>query len=136
MNEIGSSKEGVFRWREFMSLFLKFGIIAFLFCFLGLSGSLLGNQDDLGLLDELIAMTQNNLEAQQQLHKLMESYQKTREAFVADSSSQKLAQMLVKEATQILQTIEKTHLSHLFSSDLMTEVRFFSKVGDQAKNHG
>ena len=81
-------------------------------------------------------MTQNNLEAQQQLHKLMESYQKTREAFVDDSSSQKLAQNLVREAAQILQTIEKIHLSHLFSSDLMTEVRFFSQVGEQAKNHG
>ena len=108
-------------------------IFSFLFCCLALSWPLLAHQDDLALLGELIEVTQSNLEEQKKLLSLMECYQTTRDAFVEDFTSQKLAALLVREASQILNNVEKHHLAHLFSTEFMTEIRFFTEVREKAK---
>ncbi|NGX53533.1 MAG: hypothetical protein K1000chlam4_00245 [Chlamydiae bacterium] len=108
-------------------------IFAFLFCCMALSWPLLAHQDDLALLGELIEVTQSNLEEQKQLLSLMKRYEKTRDAFVGDWTSQKLAALLMREASLILKEVEKHHLAHLFSSEFMTEIRFFTEVREKAK---
>jgi hypothetical protein len=88
-------------------------------------------QDEIEVLEELIHVTKTNLEGQESLLKKMGEFKKAREAFLIDPESGKLATALVKRAMQLQLLLEREHLSHLFSSDFLTELAFYNQVGKQ-----
>ncbi|MFZ0566039.1 MAG: hypothetical protein WAM28_07635 [Chlamydiales bacterium] len=88
-------------------------------------------QDEVEILRELIRATQKNLNEQKTLLKLLVEYNQIRATFVEEPTSAKIATDLVTLAMRISQKIEKENLIHLFSSDFLTEIRFFNQVGQQ-----
>lgn len=86
-------------------------------------------QDDIQVLTELVSLTKKTLLEQENLLKELTEFKSKREKFLLDPDSAKLATQLCKSAMKLEKEIEKDHLSHLFSEDLLTEVHFFSKVG-------
>jgi len=91
----------------------------------------LADPDEVAVLLSLIESSKKTLEEQQKLLKLFIEYKKTREAFIEDPTSARLATMLVKISARVYDEIEKNHLSHLFSADFISELRFFAQVGQQ-----
>ena len=109
-----------------------------LFVLLGSSFSLMGqpsirDQDEITVLLELIEMSQKNLVEQQTLLKNILDFRKQRQAFVQEPTSNRLATALVRSAMRIQGEIDGNHLSHLFSKDFLTEVRFFAQGGQEKK---
>lgn len=81
------------------------------------------------VIEQLIATTQKNLYSQEELLRTLNAYNTTRDAFIANPDSSKLATLLVKKAMRLQSHLEKEHLSHLFSSDFLTELSFYNQVG-------
>jgi hypothetical protein len=90
-------------------------------------------QDDVQVLSELVSLTKKTLAEQENLLKELADFKNKREKFLLDPESAKLATQLCKSAMKIEKEIEKDHLAHLLSEELLTEVRFFSKVGREGK---
>lgn len=87
--------------------------------------------DEITILLELIETSKKNLEEQKKLLKLIVDFKKAREAFITEPTSVKLAALLVKSAAEVSNEIEKSQLSYLFPTDFMTEIRFFTQVGEK-----
>lgn len=101
-------------------------ILAALFLF---ASAFAAPQDEVLVLEELIASTRKNLEGQQQLLSLIQEFNQSREAFLADPDSGKLATALVRRAMRLHGLLEKERLSYLFSSDFLQEIAFYTSVG-------
>lgn len=86
-------------------------------------------QDDVSVVSELIALSKKTLAEQEHLQKLLIDFNTKREKYISDPDNAKLATLLVKSAVLLEKEIQKDLLTHLFSDDLLTEVRFFAKVG-------
>jgi hypothetical protein len=107
-----------------------------LFFFLGTAFPLIGNptvgdQDEVTILLELMETGRKNLEVQQKVYKLLMDFKKKRETFLQDPQSAKLAGSLVKAAMRLKQEIEKNYLTHVFSENFLSEIRFFAEVGEK-----
>lgn len=106
---------------------MKF-LLSFLLFSFPLIGAI-GQQDEIDLLRELIDTTKNNLDLQQELLRRVIEFKQARAAFSAEPTSTALAAKLVKSAMTLQKNLENSHLEHLFSSDLLTELAFFNQVG-------
>lgn len=96
---------------------------------LALLTSSLFADDDLEIMRELIQSTKKNLTTQEAVLKHMTLFTQLRAAFIADPTSAKIATQLVKTAMTLHAELENENLSHLFSSDFLTELTFFNQVG-------
>lgn len=107
-----------------------------LFCFLAFS-PLFGaiNQNEIGAIEELIAITQKNLLSQKQLLNSLIEFELAKKAFIDDPVSGKLATSLVKIALRVNEQIERENLIYLFSPEFLTEIQFFSQVAKQRAIH-
>lgn len=85
--------------------------------------------DEIELIQELVGTTKKNLIEQEKLLKILKDFQEARSAFISNPSSGKLAAKLVRVSANLKNKVEEEHLEHLFSTDLLTEVQFFTKVG-------
>ncbi len=85
-------------------------------------------QNEVLVMQGLVETTQKNLTSQKKLLKLLIEFKEAKEAFVKDDDNGKLATGLVKKATLLQQQIENAHLSHLFSSDFLSELQFYKGV--------
>lgn len=94
----------------------------------------LQEQDEVIVLKRLIEVSKNNLLEQEELLKEVVLFKKKREDFIKDPTSAKLATMLVKTAVRLNEKIQKSHLTHLFSTSLLEEIKFFSEVGQGGKS--
>lgn len=81
------------------------------------------------VLEQLIEATKKNLDSQLLLKEMMFEFFQTREAFLSDPESGKWATSLVKKATRLHNHVDKEHLSHLFSTEFLTELAFYNQVG-------
>lgn len=88
-------------------------------------------QDDLIVLLDLIETSKKGLEEQRKLLQQIIDFKKAREAFIAEPTSSKLAKILVTAAAAAYHTIESSQLTYLFSSDFISEIRFFTQVGEK-----
>jgi len=105
---------------------MKFLPLAFLLSFL-----FAAPQDELLVIEELIQTTKKNLDSQQKLHTLVVEFNQSREAFIANPDSGRLATALVKQAMRLYNYLQKEHVTHLFSSDFLSELAFYNQVGKQ-----
>lgn len=80
---------------------------------------------------ELIESTQSHLNEQKDLLRALVEFKKKRDQFVAHPTSPKLATQLVLLATELHGQIEGKRLSYLFSSDFLTEIRYFTQLAQE-----
>lgn len=88
-------------------------------------------QDEISVILELIDASKKNLEEQRKLLKLIVDFKKARESFISEPTSPRLATSLVKSAAAVSKEIEANQLTYLFSSDFLSEIRFFTQVGEK-----
>jgi hypothetical protein len=106
---------------------MKF-LLAYLFLF---STLIAAPQNEISTIEELIETTKKNLDSQQKLLTMFVEFKEAREVFLADPYSGRAATMLVKRAMRLYTHMEKEHLTHLFSADLLTELAFYNQLGKQ-----
>jgi hypothetical protein len=94
--------------------------------FIPLSAS---SHEEVLVIEQLIETTQKNLINQKALLEKLRAYHQARDAFIGDPDSSKLATWLVKRAMHLHLHLEQAHLSHLFSTDFLTELSFYNQVG-------
>lgn len=83
--------------------------------------------DEAALFTELVEISKKNLVEEQALLKFLLEYQKKREAFLVDPTSVSSAKSLVHAAKNLQKQVQNSQFQHLFSSDLLTELAFFSE---------
>ncbi len=92
----------------------------------------LAEDDEIKVIDQLIAATTSQLETQKHLRVLMIQFKKQREEFVQGNQTKAHAGKMVRTARQIYEIITANHLEHLFAKDYLDELTFFSF--DRRKN--
>jgi hypothetical protein len=85
-------------------------------------------EDEIKVVDRLIASTAAQLDMEKQLRELMLQFQKQQEAFIQGNQTKALAGRMVRTARQIYETITANHLEHLFAKNYLDELTFFSSI--------
>jgi hypothetical protein len=88
----------------------------------------LSEDDEVKVIDHLIAATARQLEMQKQMKVLMMQFKKQREEFVQGNQTKPHAARMVRTARQIYELITSQHLEHLFAKDYLDELTFFSSI--------
>lgn len=88
--------------------------------------------EETAILEELIDSTKNKLEEEKKLLKLLNIFNETRQAFVLEPDSAKLATKLVNVSLRLQSEMEKSHLTDIFPRDFLEEITFFCQVGKEA----
>ncbi len=88
----------------------------------------LGEEDEVKVVDELIASTASQLEMEKHLKQMMLQFKKLREEFVQGNQTKAHAGKMVRTARQIYESISANHLEHLFAKDYLDELSFFSSI--------
>jgi len=86
-------------------------------------------EDELLVIDRMIALTEKQQKAQKKLKNLLVSMKKNKELFLAGEPSKMHALYMIKCAEKSLKLIRKYHLQHLFPSDFMEELALFNTIG-------
>lgn len=89
--------------------------------------------NELAFLDQLITVTQQNLEKQKELKEKMKEYIQLRDQYARQTQNQELGMRLVKVAYGVLEGIKEQHVSHVFDQEFMSELTFFSNIGAKQK---
>ena len=85
-------------------------------------------EDEVARIDHLIAATEEKLDQQKALRKLILLLHDQEEQFFKGDQSKAHAKKMVDSARQILEIIQKSHLEHLFSSEYLEELALFSSI--------
>ncbi len=88
----------------------------------------LGEEDEVKVVDELIATTASQLEMEKHLKAMMLQFKKMREEFIQGNQTKSHAGKMVRTARQIYETISANRLEHLFAKDYLDELSFFSSI--------
>lgn len=86
---------------------------------------------ELRQIDELIAVTENSLTAQQQLKEMLGAYQHTREIVLDNPRDNEALYRQSLMAKRILDQIENNHFDHLFSREFLSELHLFARVANK-----
>jgi len=89
--------------------------------------------DELSMLDHLIGATEQSLQNERQLRQLIINYQELQEKYLHNTQDTEQLFQLVKTAHHVLNNIEENHLTHLFSSEFINELKLLSQI---AKKRG
>jgi hypothetical protein len=87
-----------------------------------------GREDEIRVIDQLIASTQAQIEREKGLKELMVQFKKERDAFELGNQSKAHTVRLVRSARQVYERIVADHLEHLFAKDYLDELSFFSSI--------
>lgn len=90
-------------------------------------------EESIDLVKQLIEATEKSLDDQKRLLTQLEEFYRARALFVEDSQNSRAGAALVRAAMRINKQLEEEHLSHLFTSEFLEEIRFFNQVGDRAR---
>lgn len=107
-------------------------ILACLACF-GLAADikkdpkeLLGSQ--IAMLDDLIAMTKQTLQAETDIKALILEYQKIQEEYLRNPENKEQVIKMVRMAHRVLTKIQDHYLVQQFDPDFISELTLFSKI--------
>lgn len=89
-------------------------------------------EDEIARIDHLIAVTEEKIIEQKALRELMKRLHEQEEQFFKGDQSKVHAKKMVDSASQILEIIKGSHLEHLFSSEYLEELAFFSSIAGKA----
>lgn len=88
----------------------------------------IGVEDEIQVLEHLIASTSKQLEAEKQLKDLMVEFRKEQEEFVQGNQTKSHASRMVNTAREIHTLILENHIEHLFPKNYLEEISFFSSI--------
>jgi hypothetical protein len=88
----------------------------------------LEKEDEIRIIDQLIAQTLARIERERGLKELMVQFKRQRDAFELGNQSKAHALGLLRTARQIYERIIADHLEHLFAKDYLDELTFFSSI--------
>jgi len=83
------------------------------------------------LLDQLIAVTQENLEKQKALQKAILEYQKLQDLYLQNPNDNEVLFCMVKVAHRLLEGIKANYLTQTFDKDFLSELTVFSQVANK-----
>jgi len=89
---------------------------------------LLEQQDEVKMLDQMIASATDQLHMLEQLKEKMALFNQQREAFIKGDQSKAHTSRMVRTARQIYEVLTTHHLDHLFAKDYLDELTFFSSI--------
>ncbi len=89
-------------------------------------------EEAIELVKQLIDTTQKSLDDQRRLFSHLEEFYQARGLFVEDGHNAKAGAALVRAAMRINKELDEEHLTHLFPSEFLEEIRFFNQVGSRA----
>ena len=91
---------------------------------------------EISVLDNLIEVTQKNLNNQKLLHQKLIHFKEVQKKYIEDTDNKKLAEDMIYSANEVLQVIESSHLMHLFNVDFMKDIEFFAQFsGNDISNY-
>lgn len=82
---------------------------------------------ELQRLNNLIAITEKNLENQNALKELFLDYQQQQIHYLQDTQNKELTLKMVKSAHRLLESIQANHLIQTFDTEFMSQLTFFSQ---------
>jgi hypothetical protein len=83
------------------------------------------------MLDHLIATTQKNLENQKQLRTLIQEYLDIYEKYLQDTNNKQLSFRMILKAKEVTDKIKETHLTQAFEQEFISELTFFSNIASK-----
>jgi hypothetical protein len=85
-------------------------------------------QNQLALLDNLIAVTEKNVTLEKQLRQMVQEYLKVQEAYLQNPSNQEQTLKMVTMAQRLLDKVKEANLLQAFDTDFISELTFFSQI--------
>lgn len=89
--------------------------------------------NEIVFLDQLISITEQNVENQKELKEKVKEYIQLRDQYARQTQNQELGMRLVRAAYEVLEGIKEQHLTHVFDKEFMSELTFFSTIGAKQK---
>ncbi|MEN9343720.1 MAG: hypothetical protein RLZZ453_507 [Chlamydiota bacterium] len=86
------------------------------------------DEDEIKIVDKLIAVTEEQLKHQRHLKDLMVQFQQKKEEFIQGNQTKIHTARLVRLGREIYEYIEEHHFEHLFAKDYLDELQFFSSL--------
>lgn len=108
---------------KFISSFIIF-VISSCFCFAQTDHSI---RDEIALLDDIIAASQENLQEQIKLRDLIKSYHEIQAKCLKDEQDQESLFQMIKTAHAILEIIKEKQLTQTFDPNFLTELTIVAK---------
>lgn len=78
-------------------------------------------------LNQLIAITEQNLENQKALRQLFVDYQQQQVNYLQNSQDKEITLQMVKSAHRLLESVKANHLVQTFDTEFISQLTFFSQ---------
>lgn len=88
-------------------------------------------ENQVALLDNLIEVTEKNLEAQKALKQQVQSYLALQNEYMKNPNDKDKTLKMVQEAYYLHEKIKEAHLTQAFSTDFISELIFFSEIANK-----
>lgn len=82
-------------------------------------------------LDNLIAVTKQNLEAEMALRGTLVEYLQLQARYMENTNDKDQLFSLAKSAHRLFKLIKENHLTHVFNNDFLSELTLFSQVAEK-----
>lgn len=86
---------------------------------------------EMQMLDQLITVTQKNLERQRQLRCYITEYLDLQARYIENTDDKDLSVQLVRKAKQVLDGIQQQHLNQAFDPEFISELSFFANIAQK-----
>lgn len=86
------------------------------------------DEDEIKIVDHLIALTKEQLKNQERLKSLMVQFQQCKEEFTQGNQTKPHTAKLIRLGREIYELITQEHVTHLFAKDYLDELQFFSSI--------
>lgn len=96
------------------------------------TGSLYSQEDEIASIEHLIAVTQKNLQTQNELKEKMLRFSLQKQRFAQGEQSKQHASLMVHTAYEIYETIKEYRLQYLFTSHYLEELALFSSIAKKS----
>lgn len=87
--------------------------------------------NELARLDNLINTTQQNLQNQESLRKLIVAYQNIQNQYLQNTEDKESLFHMVKAAHKVLENIKQNHLTQIFDPKFISELTLFSQIANK-----
>jgi hypothetical protein len=86
---------------------------------------------EMQMLDQLITVTQKNLERQRDLRNQISEYLDLQARYIENTDDKNLSIQLVRKAKQVLEGIQQQHLTQAFDQEFLSELSFFANIAQK-----
>lgn len=88
-------------------------------------------EDEIKRLEDWIQITEEQLELQKKLKKLMIEFRLQKDQFTSGNENKSFIANMIKTAKEIFILIRQAHIEHLFPSDYLKELALFKSIGEK-----